>query len=181
MADFEMTLATTVVGLWLEKELVTIAYDKDVITSKPGVRYMPHGTVQDALRYDDVDGIIIPGGWNREQRPELTELLQKLNREKKLISAICAGPEYLTKAGILKDKKYTTTLTEEFLKSQDLEDNFPRENFLNENVVRDDNVITAIGRSFVDFAIEIADWFEFFNNPEVKITKSEVANHYKGL
>jgi len=111
MADFEMTLPITVAGLWLEKELITIAYEKEAIISKPGVQYTPHATVKEALEFEDVEGLIIPGGWNDEQRPELTELIQKLNNENKMLAAICAGPQYLARANVLKGKKYTTTAT----------------------------------------------------------------------
>lgn len=181
MADFEMTLPCTVAGLWLEKELVTIAYTKDTVTSKPGVIYQPQATVKEALEFSDVEGLIIPGGWNDELRPELKELIQKLNSENKMLSAICAGPQYLAKSGILENKKYTTTLTEDYMKQQGREDFFPRANFVSENVVRDKNIITAVGRSFVDFAIEIADYFGVFDNPENNYDKQTLANHYKGL
>lgn len=181
MADFEMTLATTVASQWLEKELVTIAYEKEVITSKPGVQYMPHDTVKNALDFDDVEGIIIPGGWNDEQRTELTDLLGKLHREEKMLAAICAGPQYLARAGVLNNNKYTTTLTEEYMKTQNKEDFFPRDNFVKQNVVRDGNIITAVGRAFVDFAVEIADYFGVFDNPENEFTKESIANNYKGL
>lgn len=45
-------------------------------------------------------------------------------------------------------------------------DPFPRENFVSERVVRDGNVITAQGTAFIDFAIEICDWFNLFENQE---------------
>lgn len=181
MADFEMTLPLTVAGLWLEKELITVAYEKEIIKSKPGVQYMPHSTVKEALDFEDVDGLIIPGGWNDEQRPELTQLIQKLDKESKMLAAICAGPQYLARANVLDNKRYTTTLTKEYMDSQGKDDFFPRETFVNENVVRDRNIITAVGRAFVDFAIEIADYFEMFSQPDSKLDKVTLANHYKGL
>lgn len=181
MADFEMTLPCTVAGLWLEKELVTIAYTEGIVTSKPGVIYQPQATVKEALEFSDIEGLIIPGGWNDELRPELMELIQKLNNDNKMISAICAGPQFLAKSGVLDNKKYTTTLTEEALKKQEKEDFFPRDNFVSEKVVRDGNIITAVGNAFVDFAIEIADYFGVFDNPDNNIDKKTLANYYKGL
>lgn len=181
MADFEMTLSLHLAGAWLEKEIITIAHEKETIISKPGVQYTPHATVKEALEFEDVEGLIIPGGWNNEQRPELTELIQKLNNENKMLAAICAGPQYLARANVLNDRKYTTTLTEEYMKSQEIEDFFPRETFINENIVRDKNIITSVGRTFVDFAIEIADYFEMFSQPDSNLDKQTLANHYKGL
>ncbi len=180
MADFEMVLPGTVIG-WLEKELVTIGYENDVVISKPGFKYLPHATVREALEFNDVEGLIIPGGWNNEQRPELTELIQKLNRENKMMAAICAAPQFLVKSGVLNDKKYTTTITSEYLKTQGIEDFFPRKNFVNKNVVRDKNIITGIGRAFVDFAMEIVDFFGGFDDPESKVDKETYSKHFKGL
>jgi len=175
MVDFEMTLACHLAG----KEIVPIAYEIRVIKSKSGMCYYPVATVKEALKYKDVDGIIIPGGYNDEHRQELTELLNKLKDEGKLLAAICAGPQYLARAGILKDKRYTTTLTETALKEyfpKVLEDPFPRENYVNRNVVRDGNVITAVGNAFVDFSIEIVDFFGGFKDEE---EKKICSNHYK--
>lgn len=181
MADFELTLPCTVAGLWIEKELITIAYEKEAVTSKPGLMYQPHATVKEALEFEDVEGIIIPGGWGDEQRPELTELIQKLNNENKLIAAICAAPKFLARAGVLNDKKYTTTLTPKYFETEGKDDFFPRDNFTGEKVVRDRNIITAVGASFVDFAIEIADYFKVFDDPEQNYDKETIAKSYKGL
>lgn len=178
MADFEMVLPGTVVG-WLEKELVTIGYESDVVVSKPGFKYLPHTTVREALELNDVDGLIIPGGWNNELRSELTDLIQKLNSKNKMIAAICAAPQFLAKSGVLNDKKYTTTITHDYLKSQGIEDYFPRENFVSENVVRDKNIITAVGRAFVDFAMEIVDYFGGFDGEEG--SKKTYSKQFKGL
>lgn len=177
MVDFEMTLACHLV----DKEIVPIAYEIKVIKSKSGMCYYPMSTVKEALEHTDVDGLIIPGGYNDEQRDELTELINKLNDQCKLLSAICAGPQYLARAGILKGKKYTTTLTEDKLKEyfpMVSEDPFPRDTYVNENVVRDTNIITAVGNAFVDFSIEILHYFDNFKD---EAEKKKCASHYKGL
>ena len=177
MADFELTLAAFL-GKIIGKEIITIGYDEEKIVSKTGIQYKPHITVKEALELTGVVGLIIPGGWNDEQRPELTALIQKIDREKNLLAAICAGPQYLARAGVLDHYKYTTTLTKESLESAGKEDFFPRENFIPENVIRDGHVITAVGRAFVDFAIEIVDYFNEFTNEEEKVS---IRNSYKGL
>ena len=181
MADFELTFATYVAGRWMEKELVTIAYENKVVVSKSGVRYLPHITIEEALDLDDIDGIIIPGGWNDETRPELHELLNKLNDDNKFLAAICAGPLYLAKAGVLDNKKFTTTLTKEFLIEEKKDDPFNWDNYEDKNVIRDGNIITAIGNAFIDFGMEIFDYYKVFDDPEFGITKEELAKEYKGL
>lgn len=178
MADFELVLACQLLKFLNRFELVPIAYEMEPVKSNPGLIYQPAATVKQALELEDIEGIIIPGGWNDEQREELTKLIQKVHKGGKLVAAICAGPQYLARAGILDNHKYTTTLTKEHLEEQGKEDFFPRHNYQKQNVVRDGNVITAVGSAFVDFSVEIADWFKMFENKE---EKEECIKDFKAL
>lgn len=170
MADFEITFVTHLLGADLGKEIITIGYEDKLIRSKSGIIYKPAKLIKDVLQ-EDVEGLIIPGGWNGEIRPELTELIQNLNTKGILLGAICAGPRFLAKAGVLENAKYTTSIvkwTEMHMKQFMEADPFPRQNFALERVIRDRNIITAQGNAFVDFAIEIADWFGAFDDEEDK-------------
>ena len=84
MVDFEMTLACHLAN----KEIVPMAYEMKVIKSKSGLLYYPKMTVKEARNEPDVEGLIIPGGFNNEQREELTELINNLNNNGKLLAAI---------------------------------------------------------------------------------------------
>lgn len=170
MADFEITFVTHMVGADLGKEVITIAYEDKLIRSKSGVVYKPLRQIKDVLQ-EEVEGLIIPGGLNGEIRPELIELIQKLNLNRKLLAAICAGPRFLAKAGVLDKVKYTTSVinwTERHAQVFKEDDPFPRQNFVIDRVVRDGNVITAQGNAFVDFAAEVADWFGAFEGEDDK-------------
>lgn len=167
MADFEMTFVTTTM-IWLKKEMITISNTKVSIKAYSGIQYQPHMTVSEALSLDDVDGLIIPGGWSRELGPELKALIEKLNKEKKLLSAICAGPQFLANAGVLNEVQFTTTLTKEFLANENQEDFFNWDHFVKQKVVRDQNIVTALGNSFIDFGIEILDYFNAFEDENQK-------------
>ncbi|MHB8062895.1 MAG: DJ-1/PfpI family protein [Ruminiclostridium sp.] len=171
MADFEITYATHLLGHELSKQIVPCAYDNKPIKSKGGMIYMPAITVAEADA-EDYAGLLIPGGWNPVVKDELLTLINKFFVSGKLLAAICAGPRFLAKAGILCNVKYTTSIVEwnqirrEQFNNED--DPFPRENFIDTRVVRDKNVITSKGISFVDFAIEVADYFGQFQDETEK-------------
>ncbi|MFT8312997.1 MAG: DJ-1/PfpI family protein [Clostridium sp.] len=170
MADFEMTLIAHILGTDLGKEIVTIAYENHIIRSLSGLEYKPKALVKDIVEAD-ANGLIIPGGWNGELRPELIDLIKNINSGGKLLGAICGGPYFLAKANILKNRKYTTSMIEwtEMHKQQYGEiDPFPRESFVNERVVVDENLITSQGVAFIDFACEICDWFKLFKSKDEK-------------
>ncbi len=168
MADFEITPIAHILGTDLGKEIITIAYDNDIIKSMSGLEYKPKVLVKDVVE-ETTDGLIIPGGWNSELRPELIQLIENVNSQGKLLGAICGGPYFLAKSNILQNRRYTTSMVEwtEMYKQQYGEiDPFPRETFVNERVVVDKNLITSQGIAFIDFACEICDWFKLFKNED---------------
>ncbi|GFP76281.1 DJ-1/PfpI family protein [Clostridium fungisolvens] len=169
MTDYEITFITHILGAGEGKEIITIAYEDKIIKSRSGFLYKPTALVKDVLN-EDVEGLIICGGWYGDTRHELIQLINNLNSKGKLIAGICgAGTIFLAKAGILDNVKYTTPAvewTEKHIEVFGEKDPFPRENFVEERVVRDGNIITAQGIAFIDFAIEICDWFNIFENQE---------------
>lgn len=181
MTDYEITFVTHLLGADAGKEIITIAYEDKIIKSRSGVLYKPANTVADVLK-EDADGLIICGGWYGDTRPELMQLINNLNSRGKLIGAICgAGTVFLAKSGVLNNVRYTTPATkwtEKHIEVFGEKDPFPRENFAFQRVVRDRNIITAQGTAFIDFAIEICDWFNLFENQE---DRDNFAKDIKGL
>ena len=169
-ADFELTFACHLMAFNGGKEVTTIGYEKTPVRSKGGIIFQPHVTVEEAVDLKDVEALILPGGWSYEQRTELTLLIRNLHGEKKLLGAICAGTKYLAAAGVFEDHSYTTP--------ERVQDPFPQRTFVKRKVVRDGHVITSVANAFVDFAIEMCDWFSLFKNPQ---EKALVAKYYKGL
>ncbi len=168
MADFEIAFALTILKVDAHKDIVTIAYEKRPINSIAGFTYMPQMTVIDSIGLTDIDGLIIPGGNNDEHREELTQLIVNINKANRLLGAICRGPVFLARAGVLSGRYYTTTYTEELTKRLSVEDPFDRTKYKNEDTVVDGNIITAKGNAFIDFGIEIADYFKLFKDKEEK-------------
>ena len=169
MTDYQITFITHLLSADADKKIITIAYEDKIIKSRSGILYKPARLVADVLN-EEVEGLIICGGWYGDVRHELIQLIYNLNLERKLLAAICgSGTVFLAKAGVLNDVKYTTPIVEWTQKHIDVfgeKDPFPRENFVLERVVRNENVITAQGIAFIDFAIEICDWFSLFENQE---------------
>ena len=181
MTDYETTLISHLLCADAGKEVIPIAYDDKLIKGRSGFLYKPEKLISDILD-EDVEGLIISGGWFKNINPEFIELINKLNSEAKLIGGICgAGTLALAKAGVLDNVKYTTPIVEwneKYVYKYGEEDPFPRENFVVDRVVRDGNIITAQGAAFIDFAVEICDWFNLFENEE---DKNNFINIIKGI
>ncbi len=162
MADFEITLAFHLLKSKGKKEIVTVGYELTPVVSQSGLTYLPNQTLTQALNIEGVEALIIPGGPIRSQRDDLTKLIRKIYAEKKLLAAICFGPQYLGRAGILDHHRFTTSCTVETIKSLQVPDPYPRNNYINERVVQDGQVITAKGGAFVDFAFAIAEYLNIY-------------------
>lgn len=171
MTDYEITFITHLLHADAGKDVIAVSFDGQSVKGRSGLRYEIDKKVSELVA-EELDGIIICGGWFGELRIELQQLLMELNLKKKLIAGICgAGTLLLAKAGMLKNVQYTTPISEWDKKYQELfgtTDPFPRANFIAKRVVRDRNVITAHGNAFIDFAIEICDFFSLFSSEQEK-------------
>jgi len=169
MTDYEITFITHLLKVDAGKEVITISYEDKIIKSASGLLYKSNKLVKDVID-DDIDGLIISGGWFGEVRNELVELIQKLNSQNKLLAGICgAGTFFLAVSGILNNVSYTTPITSWTEKHSNVfgkSDPFPRKNYVLERVVVDKNIITAQGTAFIDFAVEICNWFDSFESQE---------------
>ena len=165
MTDYEITFAMHMLNTSGKYKVVTVAYDATDKNSRSGAVYKPHRLVSDVLN-KDAAGLVICGGWYGDYRPELNELILHLNESQKLLAGICgAGTFMLAKSGVLSDVKYTTpitTWTEEHETVFCKDDVFNRENYLPVGVVRSGHIITSLGHTFVEFAVEVMDGLEMF-------------------
>jgi len=167
-ADFETVLTCSALNEEDNYKVTYIAYEKAPVYSSGGLKINPDKTVSEIDGLKDIAGLIIPGGGTRIHKPELEKLIKDLNEEKRLLAAICAGPEYLAKSGILNGKKYTTTKDPQSYKEENIEDPFPRDSYVETRIIQDGNIITAKGYAFTDFALKIWEYFELYDNEEEK-------------
>ncbi|MHA1191547.1 MAG: DJ-1/PfpI family protein [Promethearchaeota archaeon] len=132
-ADFETTLTCSAINEDDNHTVTYIAYEKTPVYSCGGVKINPDKSVSEIHNTKNIEGLIIPGGGTRIFKPELEKLIVSLNKENKLLAAICAGPEFLAKAGILEGKKYTTTAEPQSYIEKNEPDPFPRNSYVETN------------------------------------------------
>jgi putative intracellular protease/amidase len=167
-ADFEITLAFHKIRNVGKREVLSMGYNYETVVSESGLYYKPNVTISEATELNDIEGLIIPGGPIRNQQKELTDLINKLDQEGKMLAAICNGPQYLGRAGILNKIKFTTSCSKESINKLNVEDPFPWGNYSDKRVVREGHIITAKGRAFVDFSFEIFDYLGVYQNVDEK-------------
>jgi len=93
----------------------------------------------------EYDMIVLPGGYGGAATMRDSELLQaiicKMDSEKKYVTAICAAPIALESAGILEGRSYTAYVG--------YDEKIKVGNYIAEDVVFDDNLITSRGPATV--------------------------------
>lgn len=105
---------------------------------------------------EEFDALILPGGMpgtiNLMNSAKVIELVQKTaSSPTKLCAAICAAPQILSKARILKGRKFTCY--------PGIEDKIPEGKYSNDNVVIDENIITSKGvGTAIDFSLAIVEF-----------------------
>lgn len=156
-AQFEVVL--TNYFMKTKSEIVTVGIDKKEVNSWEGFKTIPHLTIEE-VDINDVDLFVLPGGEPDKLFgiDQLYVLLNKLYQNDKVLAAICAAPVHFAKAGILDNHNYTTTLPLNEFKS------FNKEKFVDQNVVVDNNIITAKAAGYVDFALEVGKKMNIFKD-----------------
>ena len=109
----------------------------------------------DDIDVDEFDGILLPGGMpgstNLRDDERVVNMIKSLNESGKLVSAICAAPIVLEKAGVLKGRKATAY--------PGFDGEMPSCNYMGDRVVVDNNVITGKGPgAALEFAFEVVNY-----------------------
>ena len=157
-ADFEITLALHLLKGRGERNIVTFGYTREPVTAQSGVHYTADITLAQAMALPEPEAVILPGGPICEENEALSAFLQARHKQGTLLAAICFGPQYLARAGLLKQRSFTTSCSPAHIRKLGVADPFPRGGFTDARVVTDGNLITAQGHAFVDFAFAIAKY-----------------------
>ena len=169
MADFEVVLTLHRLRNAGKRQIITVAETMEEIVSQSGLRYVPDMTIADALSLD-AEALIIPGGPINNEQNAILPLIRQMDEAGKLLAAICFGPQFLGRAGVLDKHLFTTSCSAEHIASMGKADPFPRAHIVDRRAVRDGHVITAQGHAFVDFAIEICRYLGIYATPEQEHT-----------
>lgn len=135
---------------------VVVSGDKNPVRSEEGFAILPDITYEEFC-VEEYDCLILPGCSDIRQSirdEKLMDFLRSLEGNETFpIGAICAGPLYLAKAGLLKDKKFTNSM---YLEMNERLPFIDMENIQYQPVVEDGNVITAQGDAYRLFAVAMA-------------------------
>lgn len=136
-------------------EVLSVGQDLIPYNTLDGIRVIPHKRLSE-IDFTSVDLMIIPGGDTKsvENDPEVLEAVKTVASLGKNVAAICGGPRVLANAGLLQGKHYTA---------------FEAMNdgggvYTDENVTMDENVITAKGNAYVDFALKLGEVSHLFTD-----------------
>ena len=147
----EITCVTSVLTVWFGESIDYIASENSEVKSEEGLRILPTKTTAD-VKVSDYDCVILPGTINPLPAlfdGRLIDFLREGAGSGTLVAAISSAPILLSKAGVLKGRKFTAGY---FMQLAETFDFVERENFIHKGVVEDGNVITGIGMFFREFA-----------------------------
>lgn len=147
--------AVTVVNI-LRRGGVTVSLaglSEGVLRGSRGIMLQPDTTLEAALK-QDFDMIVLPGGQpgtnHLKADKRVLQLVQKMSKQEKYVTAICAAPSVLAEAGVLTGKRATSFPT--------CLDDYPKVTQQMAAVVEDGKLITSRGPgTAMDFALTLLE------------------------
>ena len=156
----EITCLTSALTVWFGEKIDFIASENKEYVSEEGLRILPTKTTAEG-KITDYDCVILPGTINPLPAvfdDKLIDFLKAGVGSDVVFAAISSSPLLLSKAGILRGKKFTSGY---FMQMADTFDFVEKDNFVHKGIVEDGNVITGIGMFFVEFAEAVLSRFGY--------------------
>ena len=149
----EISCLTDGLKVYFDIDIDVFAASKEIIRSEDNFQVIANKTFEEFVP-EEYGCVILPGIY--DPMPALfdernIEFLRSLKGKDVLISAISSAPMLLAKAGLLEDVKFTHGTFDEICRALDF---IPYENIVHKPLVKDKNIITAIGFAFREFAEE---------------------------
>jgi len=157
-ADWEYSfLATALQGRIKDKtsnfEVKTLSLNKNPVKSIGGFTTIPDYSIED---YPDYAALILIGGmsWRTEEAKNVVPIMKQALSDGKVVGAICDATVFLGMNGVLNDKKHTSNTLDDLVESA--QNSYTgKENYINEQTVRDGKLITANGTAYLEFTREV--------------------------
>lgn len=147
----EITTLTSSLKIWFDVDIDYLGSEIKIYKSEEGFQVTPSKTFNNS-NLNDYNCVVLPGIFNPLPAlydDNLINFLSRLKNKNILIASISSSPILLAKSGILSDIKFTAGF---FMQMLDTFKFINKENFIHKPVVKDKNVITAIGFAFREFA-----------------------------
>ena len=165
-ADWEPAHALAELRRSGKRDVVAVGFNSNPVVSMGGLRVLPDRQLTE-MTAKQVGHFILPGGdlWETADYadPELSAVLTQLNASGVPIAAICGATLALARAGLLNDRRHTSTVPGD-LNAE------PRysgaAHYVTTPAVTDRGVITASGLASVDFAREVFVILELFSSAD---------------
>lgn len=149
----EISCLTDGLKVYFDIDVDVFAASKEIIRSEDNFQVIANKTFEE-FSLEEYGCLILPGIWN--PLPALFDVrnidfLRTLKDADILICAISSAPMLLAKAGLLENTQFTSGLFDEVCRELDF---IPYENIVRKPLVKDKNILTAIGFAFREFAEE---------------------------
>lgn len=138
-------------------EIITISINgSNSVTGSHGITFVTD-TIFENVNFDELDGIVLPGGIpgtpNLGAHEGVNRIIREFAKEGKLVCAICAAPSVLGATGILEGKRATC--------HPGFEPKLTGAATSEDSVVVDGNIITSRGMgTAIDFALAIVEYYK---------------------
>ncbi|MGX7244576.1 type 1 glutamine amidotransferase family protein [Enterococcus quebecensis] len=173
-ADWEAASIAAVLNQEEGFTVKTVSNEKQAIHSMGGFSTLPDYTLAEACQ-KDFGALILIGGksWRTNKAEAVTALVEKAEQQGAVIAAICDATVYLGSLGLLNDSKHTSNQLQD-LKEYAGDRYTGGNHFVETQAIRANNLITANGTGYLEFAREIllalqamsekevAQWYNFF-------------------
>lgn len=150
-SEYELTIALSIL-MQGGKPVITVGINNEPIRGESGLTCLPDTTINN-VNFEEIDSLLLSGCMDilaLQNEKKLFEFIRVMEKEVSAIASISSSPFLLAKSGVLKGKKYTIGLTKEIRDELGI---FESENYSDDLVVQDGNLITARGRGFVQFGV----------------------------
>lgn len=121
-------------------EVIVAGVEKELVIGANGITVKADTDIKE-VKADDLDMVVLPGGWGGThilaEEESVQQLLRDMKEKEKIVGAICAAPFALKQAGVLNDHYTCYPSVEEQIGTDGYTDK--------EKVVIDGNVMTSRG------------------------------------